>query len=145
MASELAIQWHHSWLYNDITVGYAMTLQLAIQWHHSWLYNGITVGHDDTIDMANYSCLKMYAEEHETYLERMQLYFKTSGNAECIEVLLRPEWRTTHCREDLHREQHTAEKICIENYTLLGEFVSRTTHCWQDLYRHFTVSIFIED
>ena len=64
--------------------------------------------------MASYSCLKMYAEEHETCLERMQLYFKTSGNAECIEVLLRPERRTTHCQEDLYRELHTAERICID-------------------------------
>ena len=41
--------------------------------------------------MASYSCLKVDAGENETYLERPQLYFKTSGNAECIEVLLRPE------------------------------------------------------
>ena len=40
MTSELAIQWHQSWLcnnitvgYENITVGYTMTSQLAIQWH----------------------------------------------------------------------------------------------------------------
>ena len=41
---------------------------------------------------------------------------------------------------DQSEELHTPERICIENYTLPGGFVSRTTHCREDFYHELQIA-----